>query len=348
MKKKKVVSLLGASMIVALAFAMLLISGCVEPILPGPQDVVKPVNFVPIVTGCAETLVGTAVRGAEFESREITLKVGGNGIVYDRALSHLCCRKVDVSFERNDKEITIYETWQGAGCRCSCFSETGASIENLPNGDYDVKVIERGTNPNGTPRRENIILNVSVNVPGGKITSNKPKLTLEQMQWCETDADCVAVDEGCCPCAVGGTRLAVNQNLLEKYNEQFLGWCTYADVACDEQPSNDVSCGAENFPVCRAEKCEFSIRSDEPIVKVFFQPMQCQKIPWAEAKTPGKIINFVDAEYGVTLISIKELCPEREVCAACDTCPTVCYFEAEVGGINASRLVEIGWLEKLE
>jgi hypothetical protein len=99
------------------------------------------------VKGCAESLEGMATRGLSAEDRGPGLVISGNQVKYYRAINHLCCRKVVVGSELSGPQIDIYEEWGGEGCRCNCFSEIEATVDNLAPGRYVVSVYEMGTKP---------------------------------------------------------------------------------------------------------------------------------------------------------------------------------------------------------
>lgn len=70
-----------------------------------------------------------------------------DSIVYTRNVSHLCCRQVKLSLERNENIITITEYWHHQGCKCKCNSTVRAVVRHLPKGDYRVIAVETGTDP---------------------------------------------------------------------------------------------------------------------------------------------------------------------------------------------------------
>lgn len=121
------------------------------------------ISFTSSVKGCAETEKGMATRAFN-EEREPSIAVFGNKLIYDRAISHLCCRKVEMKREIAGSKINIYEVWSGAGCRCICFSEIGATLENLPSGTYSVSVYEKGTNPDGSAMEQVLIISKEIKV----------------------------------------------------------------------------------------------------------------------------------------------------------------------------------------
>lgn len=166
----------GAFAILLIAFAFsLLLAGCIQP--PASGDLFKNAVFSQSIKGCAETDKGTAAKAVgDFQARAPSITVQGNSIVYDRAISHLCCRKAEITKEfyspnlGNDalpsasKEfgINIFEAWSGLGCKCMCYSELGAKIENLAAGKYYVRVVEQGTNPDGSEMQAQTIISQAV------------------------------------------------------------------------------------------------------------------------------------------------------------------------------------------
>jgi len=116
------------------------------------------VSFSSIIRGCAQRERGMAPRGNLTEEKEPSITIEENEVEYSRALNHLCCRMVIVDRKIEGWTINIYENWSGTGCRCICFSEISATVENLPKGTYTVNVYERGTNPDGIQMEEKLII----------------------------------------------------------------------------------------------------------------------------------------------------------------------------------------------
>ncbi len=108
------------------------------------QDII----FSASVKGCAGK-EETELITKEIE-QEPTIEVIGNKIIYPRAINHLCCRKVDLKKEINNSTINIYEVWSWVACKCICFSEIEAKLENLLPGEYIVKVYKTGVDPAST------------------------------------------------------------------------------------------------------------------------------------------------------------------------------------------------------
>jgi hypothetical protein len=123
--------------------------------------------FTPTVTGCAETDKGMASRslgGTTEQAPKIAVK--GNQISYSRALNHLCCRKAEVSHKISGSAIDIYENWSGIGCRCQCFSEIKATLNNIPTGSYIISVYEQGTKPGSNePLEQALIISQNIIIP---------------------------------------------------------------------------------------------------------------------------------------------------------------------------------------
>ncbi len=128
-----------------------------------PPASAAPVDFSSSVKGCAENANGMAVRGWESE-RGPTVVVCGNQVTYSRAINHQCCRKAVVEHDVFTYTINIFETWSGEGCRCMCFSEMDATVNNLPPGRYMVNIYERGTKPNGEPMEQTTVLSQEVKI----------------------------------------------------------------------------------------------------------------------------------------------------------------------------------------
>ena len=113
------------------------------------------VRFSWQVTGCAEKGVAGKSRSgtafSEFPEQQVELspevRVAGDSISYTRVVSHLCCRQVTVSTKREKQTLTITEYWFRPGCKCKCSSTVNAVIGQLPKGEYQLYVIETGTDP---------------------------------------------------------------------------------------------------------------------------------------------------------------------------------------------------------
>ncbi len=107
------------------------------------------------VTGCAEKAAVTKSPATgnyqEFPERKGVLypaiRVEGDSITYTRDVTHLCCRQVKVSTQREQQTITITEYWFRPGCKCRCSSTVSAVIHGLPKGEYQLYAIETGTDP---------------------------------------------------------------------------------------------------------------------------------------------------------------------------------------------------------
>lgn len=114
------------------------------------------------VKGCAETDRGMATKSINIE-KEPNIEVFGNEIRYSRSINHLCCRKVEIYKEIENSVINIYEVWSGVGCRCICFSEIEAKLQNVPVGDYNINVYEKGTKPGSNELMEQKLI-ISKNI----------------------------------------------------------------------------------------------------------------------------------------------------------------------------------------
>ena len=108
------------------------------------------------VKGCAEkaTRSKTDVTADSFRSfPELkspgypAILVEADSLVYTREVSHLCCREVTLNTRRENALIIISEHWFRPGCKCRCSSAVSAVIRRLPAGEYQVLVIETGTDP---------------------------------------------------------------------------------------------------------------------------------------------------------------------------------------------------------
>lgn len=132
-------------------------------ILPIPAQGQAPakvpdVRFFSSVKGCAESASDAPTRAMGQSERGPSVMVSGNSVIYSQALSHLCCRKAELQNELGKGEIIIFETWSGQGCRCMCFSEIEAKLENLPSGHYTLTVYERGTEPGSSKQMEQTVI----------------------------------------------------------------------------------------------------------------------------------------------------------------------------------------------
>jgi hypothetical protein len=98
------------------------------------------------------------------EQQEPRIDVNISRITYSRAINHLCCRKVEIEEKVRGSTINIYEVWSGIGCKCMCFSEIGAMLEDVPQGVYTVNVYEKGTVPGdgSEPMEERLIVSEQV------------------------------------------------------------------------------------------------------------------------------------------------------------------------------------------
>ena len=130
------------------------------PELPNLENV----SFFSKIRGCAQRENGVAPRENLDEERKPDIIVEGNKVEYSRALNHLCCRMVMVNKKIEGWIIDIYENWGGLGCRCICFSEITATVENLPKGTYTVNVYEGGINTDGTQMTKKVIISKVVTI----------------------------------------------------------------------------------------------------------------------------------------------------------------------------------------
>lgn len=114
-------------------------------------NVQAPVYFSYLITGCAtekEVKSKTNVAAAEpLMPEELTVKVKGDSVLYLRNVNHLCCRQAKLSTERKDSSITITEYWYRQGCKCKCSSTIEAVVDKLAKGNYNIIIIETGTDP---------------------------------------------------------------------------------------------------------------------------------------------------------------------------------------------------------
>jgi|Deesub1362B_J571_1020462.scaffolds.fasta_scaffold00184_27 hypothetical protein len=130
----------------------------------------KNIVFVSDVEGCAANLSNPSnqsnppISAKSFKNeQEPDIEVIEDKIVYSRAISHLCCRKVELKHEVEGSTINIYEVWSGVGCKCICFSRITAKLSTAA-GEYTVNVYETGTKPNGEPMGRKLIISKVVDV----------------------------------------------------------------------------------------------------------------------------------------------------------------------------------------
>lgn len=147
---------------------LLLITGCYfiscnqkqSPRQTSPATMVNPaadsaVNYSWKVAGCAEKkeTSGSKVSGQYTELPEgqvesgPEIKVAGDSVTYTHIAAHLCCRQVTVSTKRGKEVLIITEHWFGKGCKCRCSSTISGVIRQLPKGNYQLYVVETGTDP---------------------------------------------------------------------------------------------------------------------------------------------------------------------------------------------------------
>jgi hypothetical protein len=119
------------------------------------------IAFSSLIRGCAETDKGMATRSSgEGTEQEPKIEINGNQIKYSRAINHMCCRKAEIQNEIINSTINIFENWSGIGCRCMCFSEIEAAVNDVPPGSYIVNVYEKGIQPgdNNRPMEQKLII----------------------------------------------------------------------------------------------------------------------------------------------------------------------------------------------
>lgn len=68
---------------------------------------------------------------------------------------------------------------------------------------------------------------------------------------CDSDDECILVQDGCCSCSWGGKNTAVNKAHLEWWNSKIASECK--DVMCPAVISNDPTCFSE--PKCINGEC---------------------------------------------------------------------------------------------
>lgn len=66
-------------------------------------------------------------------------------IIYSRGENVLCCRDLELSYKKLGDKIYIYENWSGIGCKCLAFADIKVTLDNVPDGNYELLVYETGT-----------------------------------------------------------------------------------------------------------------------------------------------------------------------------------------------------------
>lgn len=153
------------SVLAVLVFALICFYGWHKP-LSGAIPNIQDITLSPLVKGCAETDKGTAAKSIGIgEGQKPKIETDGNQIIYSRAINHLCCRKAEFEKETETSVINIYEVWSGIGCKCMCFSEIKATLNNIPSGSYAVNVYEKGTEPGSDePMEQKLIITQNIEV----------------------------------------------------------------------------------------------------------------------------------------------------------------------------------------
>jgi hypothetical protein len=81
--------------------------------------------------------------------------------------------------------------------------------------------------------------------------------TFDERQACGADADCAAVEMGCCDHCNGGMAVGVHRDFAADVHQTVLGDCD--DTACTE-----IACLAAK-PICRQGRCGVSIDGHESL-----------------------------------------------------------------------------------
>ncbi|GEM_PF-2829948 len=92
----------------------------------------------------------------------------------------------------------------------------------------------------------------SLTIKSHEFTVSVP--SVEKMQSCTSDSDCILVDADCCGCNQGGERTAINKAFESEWRKYLS--CETKDIACIQVISNDPSCNENNQAICTAGKCE--------------------------------------------------------------------------------------------
>jgi len=77
-------------------------------------------------------------------------------------------------------------------------------------------------------------------------------------QACFSDSDCIVADGGCCDCYHGGTAIAINKDLKQKWEEKLLKECK--GIECLDVISDDPSCFKK--PECVNGVCQLAETDD--------------------------------------------------------------------------------------
>lgn len=104
------------------------------------------------VEGCAsEKSPGKITKEKQVDNFTLTddpvITIKGDSITYSRTLTHLCCRQARLNIYKKDSLLTIQEYWYNQGCKCHCNSTVSAVLNKIAAGNYQLYIIEAGTNP---------------------------------------------------------------------------------------------------------------------------------------------------------------------------------------------------------
>jgi len=142
---------------------LFIIAVIVSPSLMTLQDNNGFFNYT--ITGCAETLEGTATRSIIQEVNP-SIKLINDSITYERGAVHLCCRQAIMNYTINNNIINLYEEWNGPGCRCQCYTDLKATIKNINHGTYVVNVYKTGNATSGEAITPLLLITETVTYPG--------------------------------------------------------------------------------------------------------------------------------------------------------------------------------------
>lgn len=166
---------------IILFFLSVALSGC------RPEQA-APALILPPITDCKEcsidrpstlepvwkvTINGCAAEDSPQQNRSLSvgtekdpeLFLNDGTLHYTHAINHNCCMKITLEEDNiQPGVITITEKWEGKVCRCACFSEIAADLENLLPGVYSVKVVQKGDPDGLEPEKQVTLLESQIEV----------------------------------------------------------------------------------------------------------------------------------------------------------------------------------------
>ncbi len=90
-----------------------------------------------------------------------------------------------------------------------------------------------------------------------KRSSLNQDIRSQQIHSCQKDSDCQLVQEGCCPCSMGGKKIALLLNQVADYKKKREETCSETTM-CMAMISQDPSCLDHAQSVCQNSVCQIS------------------------------------------------------------------------------------------